>query len=324
MAKRVKDARAVQWLWTRVMLAFMAAAGLVPLPLSRVSGRGLGRMAFVLLRGRRRTALRNVDLAYGDSISVAEKRRIALGAFENFGIVAMEFPHTPKAGTAKIVRVVGRDRLDESQGGLFLSAHAANWEWLAPTCAAHGLPVAEVVNTYTDSRRGELLDTTRRAGGVITIPKDAAASTISKLLSEKTYVGILIDQSARKNAVPTTFFGQTCWTTTGPAMLALRSGLPVYLALMHREPDGEYVLELSEKIPCEKTKDFRGDIARFSQRIQDMLEIHVRKYPDQWMWMHDRWKDRSQNKMQRWTKPGATGQASGEPAGESPAATEAE
>ncbi len=306
------------------MLAFMAVAGQIPLSLSRVSGRGLGRMAFVLLRGRRRKALRNVELAYGDSISAAEKRSIAQGAFENFGIVAMEFPHTPKAGKTKIVRVDGRERLDETQGGLFLSAHAANWEWLAPTCAAHGLPIAEVVNTYTDSRRGELLDTTRRAGGVITIPKNAAASTISKLLSDKVYVGILIDQSARKNAVPTTFFGQTCWTTTGPAMLALRSGLPVYMALMHREPDGGYVLELSEKIPYEKTKDFRGDIAKFSQRIQDMLETHVRKYPDQWMWMHDRWKDRSQNKMQRWSKSPGNTTGSGEAAGESRAASEAE
>lgn len=313
--QRFKDARALQWLWTRVMLGFMAVARLLPLPAARVAGRWLGRLAFVLVRGRRRVALRNVELAYGDTISAAEKRRIARGAFENFGIVAMEFPHTPKAGKSKIVQVEGRDRLDESQGGLFLSAHAANWEWLAPTCAAHGLPIAEVVNTYTDSKRGELLDATRRAAGVVTIPKDAAASSISKLLSDKTYVGILIDQSARKNAVPTTFFGKTCWTTTGPAMLALRSGLPVYLALMHRTPEGGYVLVLSEKIPCEKTKDFRGDIARFSQRVQDMLEEHVRQYPDQWMWMHDRWKDRSQNKMQRWTKPSTPQAAATESAG---------
>jgi len=298
----IRDARAAQWIWTRVMLGFMGVARLLPLPVARVAGRWLGRAAFVLVRGRRRLALRNVELAYGDTIGAAEKRRIARGAFENFGIVAMEFPHTPKAGKSKIVHVEGRERLDESQGGLFLSAHAANWEWLGPTCAAHGLPVALVVNSYTDSRRGELLDSTRRAAGVTTIAKESAATSISKLLSEKTYVGILIDQSARKNAVPTTFFGQTCWTTTGPAMLALRSGLPVYLALMHRAPDGNYVLDLSEKIPCEKTKDFRGDIARFSQHVQDLLEAHVRKYPDQWMWMHDRWKDRSQNKMQRWTK----------------------
>lgn len=297
------------------MLGFMGVARLLPLPVSRVAGRWLGRAAFVLVRGRRRTALRNVDLAYGGTIEPAEKRRIARGAFENFGIVAMEFPHTPKAGRTKIVRVEGRERLDESQGGLMLSAHAANWEWLAPTCAAHGFPVAVVVNTYADSNRGELLDATRRAGGAITIPKEAAATMIAKLLSEKTYVGILIDQSARKNAVPTTFFGHTCWTTTGPAMLALRSGLPVYLALMRREPDGSYVLHLSEKIPCEKTKDFRGDIARFSQQVQDLLEAHVRKYPDQWMWMHDRWKDRSQNKMQRWTR----GPAPANPAPESAA-----
>jgi len=298
--KRFGRFRAVAWLWTRLLAGFAFVASAVPLPMARAAGRILGRMAFAVLRKRRRMALQNVDLAYGDSISPSEKRRIARESFENFGIVAMEFPHTPKASRDNLVRVVGREHLDDTRGALFLSAHAANWEWLAPACIAHGLPVAEVVNSYSDAERNSLIDTIRRSAGIITVPKNAAGSTLTKLLGEGTYIGILMDQSARKNAVPTTFFGRDCWTTSGPALLALRIEQPIHIALMHREADGSYVLNLSRPIAFEKSGNFREDLARFTQQVLDRIEQHVRNYPGQWMWMHNRWKSRGGAKLARW------------------------
>ncbi len=274
------------------MKAFIRVAGLVPLSLARKIGRTLGQLAYFTLRSRRRVALQNLDIAWGDALSNKEKRRIARGVFENIGIVAMEFPHTPKAGAAPIVKLVGQEHFDQTRGALFVSAHAANWEWMAATIAAHGMPVAEVVNEYSDSQRGELIDSVRRASGVTIIPKLSATGQIMQLLASATKVGILVDQSARRNRVPTTFFGQPCWTTSGPAVLALRKDIPLHVFMMHREPAGDYVLKASPRITIERTKDFRRDVATLTQHLQDMIEEHVRQYPDQWLWIHKRWKAR--------------------------------
>jgi len=283
---------AVQRCVTAVLHGFIRVAGWVPLSWSRRIGRLVGRLAWLVLWGRRRIALEHLDAAFDDSLNEEEKKRIVRGTFENLGIVAMEFAHMAKASAAPIVKLTGREHFDESRGAIFVSAHAANWEWMAPAVASHGLPIAEVVNEYADSRRGDLIDSVRRSAGVNTITKKSATGTITQLLAQKTNIGILTDQSARRNRVPTTFFGRPCWTTSGPAVLALRKDVPIHLLMMHRDSAGDYVLEASPRVQVERSGDFRRDVVALTQRIQDLIEEHVRRYPDQWLWIHKRWKVR--------------------------------
>lgn len=287
----------IEQLWTSILCAFARMTRLLPLPVARFIGRWLGRGAFVVLRHRRAVALRNLDEAYGESLTPDEKRRIARGAMENFGVVAFEFSRIRELHTAtgrNYVEIQGLNNVDTARGGLLLSGHVGNWEWMAPAAAAAGFPLAEVVNTYRDPRRDGAIDRIRRSGHIETIPKNAAAGRAIALLKEHYFVGILIDQSARHNAVPATMFGRPCWATAGPAVIALRTGAPVYLAKMHRKPDGNYVLDVDGPIEFEPTGNFRADVCALTQKYQDALEAHIRTYPEQWHWMHKRWKPRAE------------------------------
>jgi KDO2-lipid IV(A) lauroyltransferase len=284
---------------TRILTWFVRATQRFPLPIARRIGRALGVIGYAVMPGRRRIARANIDAAFGDSLSAREKRRIIRESFQNVGILAMEFAFIPKIGSRQLVRLSGLENLDLSRACLFVSAHTANWEWIAPAVRSLGYPVAEVVSEYDHSPRGELIDSVRQSNGVITVSKSAATNVLLRLMSEGTHVGILADQSARRSRVPTTFFGRPCWTTAGPAVLALRKRVPVHISMMRREADGNYALELSPRLDFAPTGNFRADVAALTQRIQDVIEQHVRRYPGQWLWIHKRWKERPDVKA-RW------------------------
>lgn len=270
-----------------------------PMPLSwrRRLGRPVGRFLYAAVRKRRDQALRSIDIAYRDSISAAEKEAIARGSLENLATVALEFSFTPRlrrAGPDAYVRIDGIERFDRSRGCVVVSGHMSNWEWLAPAVIAHGIPVAEVVQSYDREPFAEQLNAMRERAGIRTVPQDNASTELRKLIAEKWVVGILIDRSPRDTGVPVTFFGKECWATSGPAFIALRSNVPVYFAALRREPNGAYVVTPEEIKPTNLTGSFREDVRIFTQAIQDAMERHVRAYPDQWFWMTNRWRRREQ------------------------------
>lgn len=291
--KRNPIARRALGMLTR---GFAAVTRAVPLPVARMLGRYLGRAAFHVIPRVRRVALANIEMAYGDSLSPGEKREIARSATENVGIVAAEFTRIPKLKDPRFlsrsVKIVGDDRLREGGGRLLVGCHLGNWEWMAPVVSAIGIPIAEVVRPLDDPRLNALVDATRRAGGVITIPKSGAGSEILRLLREGTCVGVLADQSPGSNAVPVTFFGHPCWATIAPIMVAMRAKVPIHLLHMHRNPDATYTFDIGPEIVTVRTGDFYEDLRVNSQRIQDALEALVRAHPHQWLWLHRRWKER--------------------------------
>lgn len=280
----------------QILIAIVIAfSRTLPLAARRSLAKRAGRFLFNTVRKRREQALRSIETAYGDSLSPEAKAAIALGSLQNLATVAMEFSFTPRllrVAPDTHVRVVGVERCDRSKGCIVVSGHMSNWEWLAPAVAAHGIPVAEVVQSYEREPYARQLNTIRESAGVRTVPQDNAATEVRKLLAEGYIVGILIDRSPRDTGVPVKFFGKDCWATSGPAFIALRSKVPVYFAALHREPDGSYVLEFEEIKPANLTGGFREDVRIFTQAIQDAMERHIRAYPDQWFWMTNRWRRR--------------------------------
>lgn len=275
---------------------FAFLTSVVPLPVARVLGRYLARVAFYVIPRVRRVGMANLERAYGGALSYREKRAIALGAAENVGIVAAEFTRIPMlkdpAFLSGHVKVVGEEHLRQGGGRLLVGCHLGNWEWMAPVVSALGIPIAEVVRPLDDPHLNALVDATRRAGGVITIPKGGAGSEILRLLREGTCVGVLADQSPGSNAVPVTFFGHPCWATIAPIMVALRAKVPIHLLHMHRNPDATYTFEIGPEIHTVRTGEFYEDLRVNSQRIQNELEALVRAHPHQWLWLHRRWKER--------------------------------
>lgn len=281
------------WCKTTLTLLFLHGFEFVPLSLARRIGRRIGQMAYYLLPRVRTIGLKNVNLAYGDSKSDQEKKAILMGSMENLGILAAEFVHVPLLRTEKmdsLVDIKGLENLEGSTGGVMISAHLGNWEWAAGVIGGLDCKKVGVVRPLRDPRLNETVERFRGGGGLEMIAKEDAGPEIIKAVRKGNFVGLLIDQSTRKNGIPVTFFGQPCWATIGPVMIALRTRTPVYPLSMTRDEAGFYTLEFFPPVTIERTGSIHQDLINASQVCQDIIEEMVRKNPGQWMWIHDRWK----------------------------------
>jgi len=287
---------ALRWFTARASIAFLEITRGLPLPASRWLTLWLVRLGARLMPRVRRVAAANLDLAYGGALSPAEKRRLTREAVDNMALVAAEFTRLTLLKDESFhearIETIGIERLPRGSGAIVIGAHLGNWEWMAPALARFGFKVAEIVRPLDDPALNRYVDRTRCAGNIQTIPKDLAAGEALRLLKDGWLLGILIDQSPRVNAAPVRFFGQDCWGTIAPALLARRTGLPVFLVSMVRREDGRYRLEVHPEVPLEWTGNLRADLVRNSQCCQDAVEEMVRCDPGQWLWLHQRWKSR--------------------------------
>jgi len=287
--------RAIRRILGILSIVFVRVSCWFPLPWVCIFFRTLGRVAPYVVPRLNRVGLENLERAFGDTLTCEEKRRILRGAMDNMMTVAAEFGRLPKmarTGFEGVIRVEGAEHADRDRGVLAISAHFGNWEWILPVAIAHGFKAAEVVRTFDDPTLNTFVDRVRKAGGVETIPKDSAAGRIRELLRDRYMVGLLVDQSPRENGVPTSFFGERCWSTIAPAMIAMRARVPVHPAALIRESDGTYTLRFYPAIEFEKTGNALDDLVENTQRCQDAIERMVRAHPEQWLWFHRRWKQR--------------------------------
>ncbi len=293
MARRRNPVR--QWVVTTACLAFAKVTAWLPLGISRWLGRWCGTLAYCLVPRIRKVGLANLDLAYGDTLTRDAKARVLRRATQNVGIVAAEFSHILKltgAYLTKHVTLKGIDHIDTTRGVLLIGAHLGNWEWMSAPLQAYGCRTVGIVRPLDDARLNAFVDRVRRSWGGLTIDKRDAGPEVIRLLREGFIVGAMVDQSPRENGVPVTFFGRQCWATVFPVMAAVRARVPVHTVAMVRSPDGSYTLELSPPIPVTRSGDLRKDLLENTQRCQDAIEELVRRYPEQWLWLHRRWKPR--------------------------------
>lgn len=276
--------------------AYFQIARRIPLSLNRAVALPVGRLLARLVPRVRRVAMENLDRAYGDSLTAAEKERIYRGAVDNIIHVAVEFPHLEHiatGGDSGLIALEGLDLLTPGQGYLCIGAHIGNWELMAPFITATcGMKSAVVVRPFDDPKVNRIIDHMRTCTGVKTIPKDNAGKEIVQCVKEGYLVGILADQSPRDNGVPVTFFDKPCWATIGPVMIAVRARVPIVPVAALRNADGGYTLRFHPPLEMVRTGDLRADLVQNSQRCQDAIEAIVRDRPEQWLWMHRRWKER--------------------------------
>ncbi len=276
-------------------IAFLKLMGALPMPAGRAITQTMGRIALGTVPRLRRIGMDNLDLAYGDSLTRREKYRILREAMDNLCAVAAELPQVPHiraAGIENFIELRGLDYIDRDRGGLLISGHFGNWEWMPPVLANAGLEILEVVRPLDDPRLNAAVDNLRRCPGIETVPKDEAGPALVAKMLEGKFAGIVMDQCPRENAVPTTFLGAPCWTTIGPALVAMRTGLPVYPIEIYRTRPGRYVAQLYPAVEIQNTGDTLEDMVSNVQRCQDVIEGWVRNRPGHWLWFHRRWKKR--------------------------------
>ena len=296
-------------------IGYLRVTARVPVAWARGVTIAFGRIALRVLPRLHRVGMDNLDLAFGDTIPREEKRRILVGAMDNLAITAAEFSRLPSLrgdASSGWVEIIGAENVDTTRSGVLIGGHHSNWELMATCVPRYGIHMAVVVRPLRHPALNAAIDDIRRAASSDTVPKEGAGPEVMRRLKEGDYVGVLIDQSPRESAVPVTFFGQPCWATVAPVMLALRAKAPILAALLSRKPDGSYLLEAMPPIHVTRSGDLRRDLVHYSQQIQDLFEAHVRKYPEQWLWFHRRWKARPQLQAE-WEKKAAPAQSAPEP-----------
>ncbi len=291
--------RAGQWIVAKLVALVGGLVGRLPLGVAQALGAGLGRVAFWILPGRRRVALDNLTLVYGDTLSPTDRTRVARQCFEHLGMTTLEccrlffgpterlFGRIRGQGTEHIGQALARGR-----GIFFLTGHFGNWELLAATHGHAGFGLSVVVRPLDNPYLDALIARARERSGLRAISKRDAVQGVRAALARGECIGILLDQDAGRDGVFVPFLGHLASTSRALAILAIKTRAPVVPAFIHRLPDGGHQLVLDPEIPLAITGDLDHDIQVNTARFTEAIERHVRAHPEQWFWVHRRWKSR--------------------------------
>jgi len=281
----------------KAISASFKCMGLVPRGLGLRVGGFLGRTSFLANRKHREIAISNLSLAYGDEKSPREIRSLAKKVFENLGKILFEigwFARLNRRDFDKHFRMDGLSHYDNAlkkkKGVLLLTAHVGNWELLTIFSGMTGHPV-DIIYRPLDFRPMEkfFVNLRTRFGGNV-IPKNRSMRRILKVLQKGEPLAFLMDQNVDwYDGVFVDFFGRRACTNKGLALLALKTEAPVVPIFCVREESG-FRVKIGPEVPLVRTGDKTKDVEANTQQYNRVIEAIVRRYPDQWFWVHRRWK----------------------------------
>ena len=283
------------WLAYTVLSIF----GWLPLPLSIRLGRVLGRLGS-FFRRLRRTGMRNLELAFPE-MSLDERRRLLRLCFENFGrmlAVFSKFSSADREKLAAIIECEGLEQLEaaqaEGRGVILFTGHIGAWELSSFALSLFGHPLSFLVRRIDNPKIEAIVDRARTHLGNRTIDKRLAAREMLQILRDNGILGILVDlNTLDREAIFVEFFGRPAATTFLVAKLALRTGAPVLPVFAPWDKDRQrFLLKIDRPLTIELTGDEQLNVQRLTQQYTRVVEDYARRYPDQWLWIHRRWKTR--------------------------------
>ncbi len=297
MAKKFKNT--IIYYGARVL---MAVVNFLPRRLCLFVGNILGWMAFQLMGKVRFKALNNLERAWGNKLTFREKSGIARRCFINYGRSALDImriqhhydqikPNIEVEGLHHFVNAYERGR-----GIIGFTGHIGNFELLAAYVAREGYKTAVIGRELYDKRLDRLLVQNREAMGMVNVYSSSSPKKILDLLRRGFVFGILIDtDSFRVAGEMMPFFGRPAKTPIAPTQLGLAAKaafVPSYCLCL---PDGRYKIVFEEELVPDSYDRSRENVYRFTCRMNTVLEKIIRRYPDQWIWMHNRWHNRPDN-----------------------------
>ncbi len=280
-------------------LVFQALAW-APLALARRLASALAAAAYRLTPRWRRIGLRNLGIAFPDN-SAAERERILRGCYQNLGRVLLALARLPRLHPGNVSRWIAYEgfehyekALSRGRGVVFLTAHLGCWELSSAAHALLGHPMLVMVRPLDNPLLDRFVDRRRSLFGNRTLQKQHAPREVLRALRANQAVGILADQNAAgDDGVFVDFFGLAASATKGVAQLAARAGAAVIPGFAFWDPAAErYVLKFYAPIEQSETGGREHDVLENTRLFQAAIERAVREHPDQWLWIHRRWKRR--------------------------------
>jgi len=314
MAKPGKLQTSLEYLLARMVLSGL---GILPRPLAIAVGLSIGRLAYFLPGNLRRTGQRNLEIAFPE-MPEPERRRLLGGCFASLGRLLGEFSQLPRATPESLRKIIEYDEVGlahlreaekNKRGVIFLTGHLGVWELHSFGWSALEYPLSFLVRPLDNPRIEEMIEAVRTRFGNRAIDKQSAARQSLRVLRVGITLGILSDLNTQtREGVFVPFFGKLACTTAGIATLALKTDAVVIptCAVWNKERK-RYFFHGDPPVELVRTGDHNKDIEVNTARFAAAVERMVRLYPDQWLWIHKRWKTRPEGEADLYERRGKRG-----------------
>ena len=280
--------------------SLLTVFGWLPLQTALFVGARLGRCAYYFSSRLRRTGLRNLELAFPE-LDQSERGRLLRGCFENLGRLLGVFSQFATAEAQHLQSMImceGLEHLDAARasgrGVILFTGHVGAWELSSFALSLFGYPLSFLVRRIDNPKIETLVDARRERLGNRTIDKRSAAREMLQIMQSGGTLGILVDlNTLDREGIFVDFFGVPASTTFMLAKLALRTDALVLPVFAPWDPQSRrFLLKIGEPLAVERSGNDEDDVRRLTQLFTGVVEEYVRRYPDQWLWIHRRWKTR--------------------------------
>ena len=267
----------------------------LPRPVWQRLGKIIGALCWLIVPGKRKKmAQENIMRCL--SVGEDKANEIAKQSATRFGKMFMEVLYLPKFKENRMkdyVYLQGAEHMTEAlkhgKGAILATAHSGNWEILGAALAMDGFPLIGVAQKQTNADMDKFINEYRKLSGLHITYKTGVREMV-KMLGEGRIVGLVMDQDAHRDGVMVEFFGRLASTPQGAAALARLKDSPIVPAFITENPDGTHTGIIHPPVWLERTKNREDDILKTTQELTTIIENHVRQYPHEWFWLHNRWK----------------------------------
>lgn len=296
MAKHGKVQTSLEYAAARIVLSLVGA---LPIRQSIRLGRFFGLIAYKLAGELRRTGEINLKLAFPEK-TAEERHELLKGCFESLGRTLGLFSHFagPPESVLSVTEPSGFEYLEAARangrGAILFTAHFGAWELTSFGLSLLGHPFSFLVRPIDNAKIEQMVASYRTSGGNTTLDKFSAARSMVKVLRSGDFLGLLFDLNALEDeAIFVDFFGVPASTNFMTAKLALRTNVPIIPIFAPWDKTSEkFLLQVNSPIEYEASGNEEADVRELTTRLTQIFEEQIRRYPDQWLWIHKRWKTR--------------------------------
>ncbi|MEX2606695.1 MAG: hypothetical protein WD708_05055 [Kiritimatiellia bacterium] len=255
--------------------------------------RGIGRIGFRFSKKLRAVALENLDIAFGDSMSRAEKETLIRACYQHFALLVLDiiwFSFRTRERLEKwVVWSPSSDVMFKDEAQLMLTAHYGNWETLGQAYAAKGQPIFSVAAPLKNKQVDKIFIHLRQKTGQVIIPQEGAARKLMQGLRQRKKLAVLLDQNTppRKGGLFVDVMGLPAPVSTAPAALAVKTGAEVVTVMAVPDKHGLYTVTVHDTLRANPGAE--NPVADLTQRMTDSVANVIRKEPRYWCWMYTRW-----------------------------------
>lgn len=280
-----------------LLISFQKLFGLIGLQNARQLNSVVAFIFYYLIPVRKKTVFNNLHLAFPNW----DESKIKKTAWENYKSIAVTFIEIlllENLSTYELTNAVNCpnknlivNKFNEGKGVILLSAHFGNWEFVALSVAQQiGIPFSVIIKPQSNKFVSDRMNKYRTKWGNKIVPLGMSVRTIYQELKAKKIIAMVADQRGPADGMRVNLFGIQSATYDGPATLAVKTGAPMIYGIGVRQSDYSYLLELEEIDMNNLPENEEEKIKEITQRHTSILERIIRQYPEQWFWMHNRWK----------------------------------